>query len=323
MNDSFDAPQPDVAPPSKSKPSFQDQRRTSGMAIGSLVLGLLSLVFTCFTGAFGLILGVIVVRRISASQNQLHGKGIAIAGIITSILFSLISMVVTLSGLWVYRIHARDAVSSHNLRMMGLATLNYESTFQRLPTDIYDRETGKPQLSWRVGILPYLEHSDLRDRFHLDEPWDSPHNLEMARNHMPRIFERPGLELEPGMTVYKRVVGNGALFNAPDPNNPRGENGVRLSDVRDGTSNTILFVECHPDEAELWTKPGSDHEFNPAQPFAGLGASRFPNLILAMASGDVYVLPVASIPEETLKAAFTRAGGEEIRIRDDFGATLK
>src|SRR5262249_5899033 len=36
---------------------------------------------------------------------------------------------------------------------------------------------GKALLSWRVTLLPYLEQQNLFNQFHLDEPWDSPHNI--------------------------------------------------------------------------------------------------------------------------------------------------
>ena len=32
---------------------------------------------------------------------------------------------------------------------------------------------GKPLLSWRVLILPYIDQQGLYEQFHLDEPWDT------------------------------------------------------------------------------------------------------------------------------------------------------
>jgi prepilin-type processing-associated H-X9-DG protein len=62
--------------------------KTSGLAITSLVLGILGLV-TCgitilLSAPIGLILGIVSITKIGKSQGQLKGRGLALAGIITS-----------------------------------------------------------------------------------------------------------------------------------------------------------------------------------------------------------------------------------------------
>ena len=52
------------------------------------------------------------------------------------------------------------------------------------------RRHGKPLLSWRVHILPYLEQQELYDQFHLDEPWDSEHNRQLI-SLMPETYIDP------------------------------------------------------------------------------------------------------------------------------------
>ena len=49
---------------------------------------------------------------------------------------------------------------------------------------------GKPLLSWRVAILPYIEQQGLYKKFKLDEPWDSPHNKALFKE-MPPIYVCP------------------------------------------------------------------------------------------------------------------------------------
>ena len=61
--------------------------KTSGLAVTSLVLGILG-VFTCgLTALFGLILGIIAMIKVSNSRGALRGGGIALAGIIVSGIF--------------------------------------------------------------------------------------------------------------------------------------------------------------------------------------------------------------------------------------------
>lgn len=63
--------------------------KTSGMAIASLLLGLLG-----FTAIVGLILGIMARKKIRASQRKLKGAGLALAGIIISSITLVASIVV-------------------------------------------------------------------------------------------------------------------------------------------------------------------------------------------------------------------------------------
>ena len=63
--------------------------KTSGLAVTSLVLGVLGL-FTCgITALVGLILGIIAMIKVSNSRGALRGGGTALAGIIVSGIFLL------------------------------------------------------------------------------------------------------------------------------------------------------------------------------------------------------------------------------------------
>ena len=72
----------------------------------------------------------------------------------------------------------RHVQSLEQLKAIALAVANYETVFGSFPNDITAAD-GTPLLSWRVRLLPLLnsEGLDLYEQFHLDEPWDSPHNL--------------------------------------------------------------------------------------------------------------------------------------------------
>src|ERR1700676_3675353 len=85
---------------------------------------------------------------------------------------------------------ARRAQCVNNLKQIGLAMHNYHSTYDCFPPAVTADDQGRPLLSWRVLILPYLEEAPLYAQFHLDEPWDSPHNLPLA-SKMPRVYTCP------------------------------------------------------------------------------------------------------------------------------------
>ena len=63
-----------------------------------------------------------------------------------------------------------------------------------------------------MALLPYLEQQALYDRFHLDEPWDSPHNNALHQRDAGRLhLPRPGRCLA-GDDDLPRLHGSGVLL---------------------------------------------------------------------------------------------------------------
>ncbi len=156
------------------------------------------------------------------------------------------------------RAAARRAQSMNNLRQIALAALNFEATRKRLPAAYSQSDDGQPLLSWRVHILPFIEEGNLYDRFKLDEPWDSPHNLALLEL-MPATYRGPQSQAEPGHTVYLGVMGQNAAFGNPQQAG-RGSaaSGGRFATIVDGSSNTVMAVEVSDELAVPWTKPDAE-----------------------------------------------------------------
>ncbi len=95
--------------------------------------------------------------------------------------------VALLDGVRKVRGAASRTQSQNNLKQIGLAMHNYHATNNMLPPHATYDKNGKPLLSWRVFILPYIEQQDLYKQFHLDEPWDSEHNKKLLAK-MPVIY---------------------------------------------------------------------------------------------------------------------------------------
>jgi RNA polymerase sigma factor (sigma-70 family) len=96
---------------------------------------------------------------------------------------------------------------------LSRALLNYHDTMGHLPPPaIVDRD-GKPLLSWRVALLPFLEQDNLYKQFHLDEPWDSPHNRKLVA-HMPAVYAAVVRTPRPHMTYFQYIVGPEAIFKS-------------------------------------------------------------------------------------------------------------
>jgi uncharacterized protein DUF1559 len=189
-------------------------------------------------------------------------------------------------------------------KQISLAMVNYESAKKHLPAAaIYDND-GRPLLSWRVAILPYLEQGALYKQFHLDEPWDSPHNRALVAK-MPKVYADPdpqGKKLaQEGKTTYQVPVGPETVFYKND--------GTKVSEIKDGTSRTILFVEVEPKRAVVWTKP-EDWEVDMAHPRRGVARDDRNIFAAARCDVSVHAVPV-NIDEKILRALLTRAGGDK------------
>jgi hypothetical protein len=185
---------------------------------------------------------------------------------------------------------------------MAVAMHNYESTHGSLPPHAVYGKDGRPLLSWRVLILPFVEGDDLYKKFRLDEPWDSPHNLALLPE-MPMIYGRydRGTTKEPHTTFYQVFVGPGAAFE--------GRKGMKLAeDFPDGNSETILMVEAG--EAVPWSKP-DDLPYAAGRPLPALGGLFNATIRAALADGSIHSFG-RDTSEGTIRAAITRNGGDAL-----------
>ena len=193
---------------------------------------------------------------------------------------------------------ARD---SNNLKQIAIAMHNYHSVYNVLPAAAICDKRGKPLLSWRVSILPYVEQDALYKEFKLDEPWDSPHNKKLLAK-MPKVYALPGVSKDGDTTTYYRVfVGNGAAFDYIQ--------GARFQDIPDGTSNTLLVATAA--EAVPWTKP-DELEFDPKKPASkqlGYFHDGFCNI--AMCDGSVRAI-TKKVSDKMLSFVIQRNDGNPI-----------
>jgi Protein of unknown function (DUF1559) len=196
----------------------------------------------------------------------------------------------------------RRMMVGNDLHQLSIALMEYAADHnQTLPAHaIFDPE-GRPLPSWRVTILPYIEQKQLFNEFHLDEPWDSPHNLQLLPR-MPRAyapFSKRGNPKEHA-TFLQVFVGKGAAFEDHE--------GLRYTDdFPDGTGNTILVVEGAT--AVPWTKP-ADLAYYPDASLPPLGAMSAKYFIVGLADGSAKPVFTKGLREATLRAAITRNGND-------------
>jgi hypothetical protein len=198
---------------------------------------------------------------------------------------------------------------TNNEKQIVLAFHNYHNRHGSFPPAFSQSKDGKPLLSWRVLILPFLDQQALYKQFHLDEAWDSPHNRTLIAK-MPASLrcpaEKEGLGAE-GKTRYLAPRGVNTVLRGAEP--------VSLRDITDGTSNTIIVIDAGDDHAVVWTKP-EDWQFDPEPGIESIFRSHAPGgIVAAFADGSVRYLSQTIAPA-VLRALLSRNGGEVINRAD-------
>ncbi len=224
-------------------------------------------------------------------------------------LFVLVGLA-ALVGVWIrqQRVIVRQMLCESRLNQLHLAFYNYHDEFGSYPPAYVSDANGVPMHSWRVLILPYIDHADVYNRYDFTEPWDGPNNRTLAREceyfycpNGPHSHERP-------YTDYVVIVG-------PDTAFPPG--GTRsMEDITDGKENTILIVEAG-DAGIHWMEPRDlsvdemSFVVNDATSPSISSSHRAGPAVLFADSLKVFRLD-ASLHPETVRALTTVSGGEPV-----------
>ncbi|HMF15133.1 MAG TPA: DUF1559 domain-containing protein, partial [Gemmataceae bacterium] len=194
---------------------------------------------------------------------------------------------------------AKRMQGQNNLKQIALALHNYHDTFGAFPpAAIYDKN-GKPLLSWRVMILPFIEQDNLYKEFHLDEPWDSEHNKKLLAQ-MPPTYRAEQEDAKKHLTRYLGFAGKDAFFD--------GAKGIRFADITDGTSNTLMVVEAA--KGVPWSKP-EDIPFGDGKLVPLVVNPKKGGFSAAFCDGSVHFLP-KTIKEEVMRLLVQRNDGNPL-----------
>ncbi len=201
---------------------------------------------------------------------------------------------------------ARRTDCKNRLKQLALAMHAYHDTYGSFPPAYIADKSGRPMHSWRVLLLPFLEFGPLYDQYRFDEPWNGPHNRELAKLPIA-LFHCPA---DTGATTdssYFVVVGPKTIFP--------GATSTSIKDIPDGTSNTILLVEA-TDSAINWLEPrdmSCVEAVRGINPKSGWGISSHHEeaVEVALADGSVRRLP-NDTPAKTLRLLLERDDGQEV-----------
>ena len=289
------------------------QPRSNGAATAALILGILSLFCSFFAGIPAIIFGAVGVSRASRVGT---GQGQAIAGLVLGLVTTLllgpaVLIALLLPAVQKVREAAVRAKAVNDGKQIGLGVINFRDLKSRMPAaggdpTLADQAKGQPvhpSLSWRVAILPYIEEYDLYKSFDTGKAWDDASNRPRS-DRIVKIYTDPTTPADPA-TRYRAFVGPGVVF---DPDRAGGP--PTLADITDGTSNTILAVEAA--DKVPWPQ-FKELPFDPKGPLPPIGQAKQPRALVVFCDGSVQMVSSAVSPE-VLRAAITRAGGENLPI---------
>ena len=249
-----------------------------------------------FPGSAGLVVdkkGARWIARESFPNVSLSPASLAASGIAVALFLPAVQSA---------REAARRAQDTNSLKLIGLALQNYTAANAGFPLASINDPTGKPLLSWRVAILPYLGEESLYKQFKLDEPWDGPNNVKLIPM-MPDVYAIKSARTGgPGLSNVRTIMGAAAVLQPVAP-------ATTISSITDGTSTTMAAFESTVPVP--WTKPEeASLEMQGLAQFVGVGRPGGKFLAL-FADGSVKYLP-GGLDEQTIRALVTRDGKEAV-----------
>lgn len=250
--------------------------------------------------------------------------------VVTSILGLLMALLVP--AVQSAREAARRTGCQNNLRQMGLALHQFEIAHRSFPPG---RDAHrKRHHSWATAVLPHLDQAGVFQKYEHDQPWNHKTNIPVIKSHVP-VFRCPsavknwsgktdyggnfgttltglepgfssGLGWEAGVLLVVRMPYGSTFRKRP----------VKIADIRDGTSNTIIVVEDADREAREGGRWGDGHngvahDNGPVNnsPSNEIHSRHPGGAFVLMADGSVQFL-TETMDLNVLGALCTRSGGE-------------
>ena len=190
----------------------------------------------------------------------------------------------------------RRTRSAENIHAIAGAMLEWLNSSGQVQTNNIRDSLGRPGLSWRVRLLPFLGYQELYEKFDLKESWDGPTNKPLLK-YIPDEFVSP--ERFDEYTNYQMFVNGMALFS---------ERRVKeRSDISD-EPRVLLVCEFDDPVAVPWTSP-YDYDFTEEPLDRGLGNLRDDGIFVGWMTGKAGLWP-KPINLTELRAAITFEAGD-------------
>lgn len=188
-------------------------------------------------------------------SNGIRDKGFTLVELLVVIAIIGILIALLLPAVQAAREAARRTQCNNNIGQLALAVASYESAFKSLPPGVLDK-AGPIQsvaqghhIGWLAHILPQIEEPNAYKAVDFSASAYAPANAKI-RNWGARVFFCPsdgGVTWQPGALGTSNYAGCHHDVEAPINADNNGvlflNSHVRLSEINDGTSQTIVIGE--------------------------------------------------------------------------------
>jgi len=203
-------------------------------------------------------------REFPSFRRRYNQRGFTLIELLVVIAIIAVLIALLLPAVQQAREAARRSTCKNNLKQIGLACHNYESTFSRLPSsgestdELYATRKMFP-VAMHTAILPYVDQAPLYQKWNFSFHYTNVVNRQLAKTQLP-VYLCPSNAITAvdtlgyGNTDYMPIA-----YVDIDPvtglRNPSGggklnaDNGGalgfcrKMAEITDGTSNTILVIE--------------------------------------------------------------------------------
>lgn len=227
--------------------------KTSGKAVWSLILGIMTSCLSFFTAIPSIILGILAIKDTNRDP-RLGGSGMAVAGIVVSCVMLMVNfffIALLIPAIQKVREAAARAEDQNNLKQLILGMHGAHDDFKRLPPAygrIGDGPLAAGNHSAFVHLLPFVEQAHLQLMPELLPKDQGQPGTAVVRVYLSPMDPAFDSKNPPGGRVC--YAANIRVFSKDAARVPLGKqvtlhrvmgDGLRLMEMADGISNTMMF----------------------------------------------------------------------------------
>ena len=192
----------------------------------------------------------------TAPMKRMKSRGFTLIELLVVIAIIAVLIALLLPAVQQARESARRTQCRNNMKQIGLAIANYESSFGALPMEKITFKTSKGfyvnyNQNWLQCMLPYIDQAPLYNQFNFNLSWDDPSQWALTTVSIPG-FVCPSAPGAAGRTLPASITGlNTAGGNTPPPNgfglcDYMASSGIRFSIYQQGNFNPPAAILLSP-----------------------------------------------------------------------------